>query len=163
MADLAQENVETVQQTQKKYHDRSARDRSFEPGDQVLLLLPTSPRKLDAAWQGPFRVLRKLGPVDYEIELEGRRKKRRVVHVNMLKKRFLPLTLASRGMSIIKRRTRILKSLQKLSPLLRKILVVKRASAPRSATNSQQTRSRNNRLFSGSSTTYSATTLAEPA
>ena len=94
MADLAQENVETAQQTQKKYYDRSARDRSFEPGDQVLLLLPTSPRKLEAAWQGPFRVLRKLGPVDYEIELEGRRKKRRVVHVNMLKKWFPPLTLA---------------------------------------------------------------------
>ena len=75
MADLAQENVETVQQTQKKYKVRSARDCSFEPGDQVLLLLPTSPRKLEAAWQGPFRVLRKLGPVDYEIELEGRSKK----------------------------------------------------------------------------------------
>ena len=86
--------METAQQTQKKYYDRSARGRSFEPGDQVLLLLPTSPWKLEAAWQGPFRVLRKLGPVDYEIELEGRRKKRRVVHVNMLKKWFPPLTSA---------------------------------------------------------------------
>ena len=83
-----------AQQTQKKYYDRYARDRSFEPRDQVLLLLPTSPQKLEAAWQGPFRVLPKVGPVDYEIELEGRRKKRRVVHVNMLKKWFPPLTLA---------------------------------------------------------------------
>ena len=93
MADLAQENVEMAQQTQKKSYDRSARDRLFEPGDQDLLLLPTRPRKLEAVWQGPFRVLRKLGPVDYELELEGRRKKRRKVHVNILKKWFPPLTL----------------------------------------------------------------------
>ena len=77
----------------KKYYDRSARDRSLKPGDQVLLLLPTSPRKLEAACQGPFGVLRKLGPVDYEIELEARRKKQRVVHVNVLKKWFPLLTL----------------------------------------------------------------------
>ena len=95
---LVERFKDTLMRMQRRfvqYHDRLGRNRSLEPGDQVLLLLLTSPRKLKAAWQGPFRFLRKLGPVDYEIELEGRRKKRRVVHLNMLNKWFPPLTLAA--------------------------------------------------------------------
>ena len=54
-------------------------------GDQVLLLLPTSPKKLQAAWHGPYTVISKKGPVDYEIEIPERRKKRQVFHINMLR------------------------------------------------------------------------------
>ena len=57
MSELVGQNMEQAQAKQKKYFDRKARDRSFEPGELVLLLLPTSSRKMEAAWQGPFRVI----------------------------------------------------------------------------------------------------------
>ena len=66
--------------------NRKAREREFKPGDMVLLLLPTSTSKLLAQWQGPYRVLKKVGSIDYQIEMPHRRKKRQIFHVNLLKK-----------------------------------------------------------------------------
>ena len=119
---------------------------------------PLAPDQATEARSGvarPFPCPAKIRTSRLELELEGRRKKRKVVHVNILKKWFLPLTLA--GYVDHQAPDEILKSLQKLLPLPRKIPGARRALATRSATNSQQTRSRNYRLFPGSSTTNSAT------
>ena len=62
----------------------------MEPGEQVLILLPTESNKLLAQWQGPYRVVRKIGKVDYLINLHDRRKKRRIYHINMLRKWHAP-------------------------------------------------------------------------
>lgn len=43
---MARENLLQSQMQQKKWYDRSARHRSFEPGEEVLLLFPTSKYKL---------------------------------------------------------------------------------------------------------------------
>ena len=85
MTACVQENLGQAQEfeREKSYYDKSARNRSFSPGDRVLLLLPTSARKLLASWQGPFTVIKKVGPVDYEIEMPRSRK--RIFHVNMLR------------------------------------------------------------------------------
>ncbi len=56
----ARENLQQAQIKHKVWYDRKARARMFQPGDQVLLLLPTSENKLLAKWQGPFKVRRKL-------------------------------------------------------------------------------------------------------
>ncbi len=37
----------------------------LEPGEQVLVLLPTESNKLLDQWQGPYRVVKKIGKVDY--------------------------------------------------------------------------------------------------
>jgi len=50
-----------------KMIDKTARTRSFEEGDEVLLHLPTSENKLLAKWQCPYQVQRKVGPVTYEV------------------------------------------------------------------------------------------------
>ena len=42
MEDLVQANMEKVQSYQKQWYDKSARERHFVPGDQVLILLPTT-------------------------------------------------------------------------------------------------------------------------
>lgn len=39
-----------------------------------------------AKWQGPFKVRRKVGPVDYQIEMPSRQQPLQVFHVNLLKK-----------------------------------------------------------------------------
>lgn len=50
------------------------------------MLLPTSSNKLLAQWQGPYCVLHKTGKVNYEIDMEDKKKRRKIFHVNMLKK-----------------------------------------------------------------------------
>lgn len=51
----------------------------------MLVLLPTSTSKLLAQWQGPYRVIRGTGKVNYLVDMHDRRKQHRVFHVNMLK------------------------------------------------------------------------------
>uniref|UniRef100_A0A8C2FGW1 Integrase catalytic domain-containing protein n=1 Tax=Cyprinus carpio TaxID=7962 RepID=A0A8C2FGW1_CYPCA len=83
---LARENLLQSQKRQKEWYDRTARSRTFEPGEKVLLLLPTSEHKLLAKWQGPYQIKRKVGPVTYELEIPSRTQPLQIFHVNMLKK-----------------------------------------------------------------------------
>lgn len=59
MSELAQENLATAQAKQKSWYDQNARMCEFQPGDQVLVLLPTSTQKLD-----PYQVVQRKGQVD---------------------------------------------------------------------------------------------------
>ncbi len=83
---LARENLVRSQVQQKHWYDKTARSRSFEPGEEVLLLLPTSENKLLAKWQGPYQIKSKVGPVTYQIEIPSRNLPLQTFHVNMLKK-----------------------------------------------------------------------------
>ena len=85
MMELVQENIHQAQRQQKMWYDRSARERTFNPGEQVLVLLPTTTSKLTAQWQGPYQVLQQVGPVDYSIATPDRRKKKTLFHINMLR------------------------------------------------------------------------------
>ena len=86
MSELVGQNMKEAQQNQKKWYDRNARVRDFEPGEQVLVLLPTLANKLQAQCQGPYQVLRRVGAVDYMIDMHDSRKRKRILHVNMLRK-----------------------------------------------------------------------------
>ncbi|XP_075777530.1 uncharacterized protein LOC142827202 [Pelodiscus sinensis] len=86
VGELARENLLQAQNKQAQYYNRGAKPRTFQPGDRVLLLLPAPDSKLLAKWQGPFEVLRQVGPVNYEIKLSGKRKDKQIYHVNLLKK-----------------------------------------------------------------------------
>ena len=85
MTELAQENLGKAQRRQKQWYDRKARNRELKEGQQVLVLLPTSQKKLQAAWQGPYNVTRKVGTVDYEVYMHDKKKRKRIFHINMLK------------------------------------------------------------------------------
>jgi len=39
-----------------------------------------------AQWQGPYPVLQQVGSVTYEIDVIDRRKRKQILHVNMLRK-----------------------------------------------------------------------------
>ena len=86
MTQLVAKHAALSQQRQKQYHDKSAKTRSFRIGDQVLVLLPTAANRLKLRWTGPYKVTRKVGAVDYEIEMPGRRQERKIYHVNLMKK-----------------------------------------------------------------------------
>ena len=54
------------------------------------MLLPTSASKLLAQWQGPYPIVRRIGAVNYEVDMVGRRKRHHIFHVNMLRKWYVP-------------------------------------------------------------------------
>ena len=85
LGDIVHENLNNAQETQKQWYDRNTRHREFNPGDQVIILLPTSNNKLLAEWRGPYPVVRKVGDVNYEVKLTDGRRRNRIFHVNMLR------------------------------------------------------------------------------
>ena len=85
MTELVQKNLSKAQTRQKNSYDRGTHERQFATGDQVLVLLPTTTSKLTARWQGPYEVVKPVGKVNYLVDLYDRRRRKRVLHVNMLK------------------------------------------------------------------------------
>ncbi|XP_072246328.1 uncharacterized protein nfic isoform X1 [Leuresthes tenuis] len=85
MSELAQACLADAQESQKTWYDCTARERSFNPGQKVLVMLPTNDSKLLAKWQGPFEVQRKLGPTTYQVATPGLQRSSKVLHVNLLK------------------------------------------------------------------------------
>ncbi|XP_043083900.1 uncharacterized protein LOC122330719 [Puntigrus tetrazona] len=88
MSALAQSHLAEAQTRQKMWYDKSSRERQFEPGQKVLVMLPSQESKLLAKWQGPYEVRRKLGPTTYEVALTDQGHSTRVLHVNLLKRWF---------------------------------------------------------------------------
>lgn len=82
-SEIVQRQIHQVQEKQKQWYDLHAREQNLEPGAKVLLLLPDSHYKFTRRWRGPYQVKRKLGRVNYEIQLEQTTK---VFHVNLLKR-----------------------------------------------------------------------------
>ena len=85
LRDIVQDNLKHAQKTQKQWYDRTARHRQFNPGDQVLILLPTNNNKLLAEWCGPYPVMKKASDVNYEVRLTDGWRRNRIFHVNILR------------------------------------------------------------------------------
>lgn len=84
MSDIAMQSLEVEQKKQKQYYDRKTRERHFSPGDKVLILLPSSTNKLHALWKGPYRVIKRLSDVDYQVQVGGN-KGLQTYHLNMMR------------------------------------------------------------------------------
>lgn len=82
-SEAVQRQLQQVQLKQKQWYDLHAREQNLQAGEKVLLLLPDSQHKFTRRWRGPYQVKRKLGRVNYEIQLEQTVK---VFHVNLLKR-----------------------------------------------------------------------------
>ncbi|XP_078239566.1 uncharacterized protein LOC144585994 [Pogona vitticeps] len=82
--ELAAENLQAQKVRQKTWYDHKARERHFDPGEEVLWLRPCRENKLQLKWAGPYRVISKMSDLNYLIEQEENQA-RRVVHVNALK------------------------------------------------------------------------------
>jgi len=79
--ELAQTELQKSQIRQKKYYDRRTKVRTFEKGNEVLVLLPTDSNKLLIQWKGPFEISERVRGDDYRIQLVGRTK---MFHANRL-------------------------------------------------------------------------------
>ncbi|KAL0184751.1 hypothetical protein M9458_020447, partial [Cirrhinus mrigala] len=83
---LVKEHLTKAQQAQQRHYDRAVQPREFQPGDRVMVLVPTSACKFLATWQGPYTVKERVGPVNYRVQQPGRRRTEQLYHVNLLKK-----------------------------------------------------------------------------
>ena len=92
---ILKENIQAAQNQQKIYADRHRVERSFEVGDFVYLrfqpyrqssLKKKGAKKLKPRFYGPYKIIRKVGEVAYELELPAESKIHNVFHVSNLKK-----------------------------------------------------------------------------
>ncbi|KAL1259983.1 hypothetical protein QQF64_007810 [Cirrhinus molitorella] len=81
---LVKEHLTKVQQSQQRLYDRAAQPREFQPGDRVMVLVPTSACKFLATWKGPY--IERVGPVTYRFRQSGRRREEQLYHINLLKR-----------------------------------------------------------------------------
>ena len=80
---LAQQQLKLSQAKQKCYSDKATKVWHFQPGDKVLVLLPTDTNKLLMQWKEPYDITRVVGPNDYKVLMKGKEK---TLHANLLKK-----------------------------------------------------------------------------
>ena len=82
---IAKNNFGKAQETMKENFDQKAEIRDFKVGDKVLLFLPTNKAPFQAKYEGPYEILSKENDVNYVIWTPGKRKEKRLVHVNLIK------------------------------------------------------------------------------
>lgn len=69
---LAQDELKKNKSRYKFHADRKRKNKTFEPGMQVLVLLPTDNNKLLMQFKGPYIVKAKLNRFDIRVEVNGR-------------------------------------------------------------------------------------------
>ena len=86
MSELVKEHMSETQQKQKVWYDQTVRMRELRPNDQALVLLLTTHNKLLAKWQGLYTVIHRTRKVTYEVDMPKSRSRRKMFHINLLKK-----------------------------------------------------------------------------
>ena len=91
MANVVSKREKLAKAKMKQVFDRSARDKTFEVGDLVLVRKPGLRGKFGDSWDGPYEVLERISALNYKIKNPGVTKRSKVLHVNLLKKWSTPV------------------------------------------------------------------------
>ncbi|KAI2644823.1 Transposon Ty3-I Gag-Pol polyprotein [Labeo rohita] len=83
---LVREHMVKVQQSQQRLYNRAAQPQEFQPGDKVMVLVPTATCKFLMTWHGPYTVIEWVGPVNYRLRQPGKRQEEQLYHVKLLKR-----------------------------------------------------------------------------
>lgn len=78
--------MKQAQEAQTHIYNRWGQLREFQPGEKVMVLVPTHECKFLAKWHGPSEALKQVGPVNNKVRQPGRRRVLQTYHVNLLKK-----------------------------------------------------------------------------
>ena len=81
--DFVETSLTAAAESQERYYNSGAKERSFQSGDLVWLSEPTA-KKLDPHWKGGWRVTEMKSPVTVEITND---QQTRLVHINRLRRR----------------------------------------------------------------------------
>ena len=63
----------------KTVYDRKAKEKTFEPGELVLVKKPSLTGKMLSKWEGPYQIMKKMSSLTYAVGIPGR-KKHAVLH-----------------------------------------------------------------------------------
>lgn len=94
LVEVVKQRIRRAQASQKTYYDKRARAVTFQPGELVMLFCPKRLSnkciKLCRLFKGPYRVIRRVGSVNYVVRRLGIRRTgpQDLVNVNRLKKFF---------------------------------------------------------------------------
>ncbi|XP_040262240.1 testis-expressed protein 11 [Bufo bufo] len=88
LTESVRESLRAAQECQRKWYDRGARDRVLDIGQKALALRPGKKDKLQAAWQGPFKVVERISDTTYIVSKCSDERLTKAFHVNMLKPYF---------------------------------------------------------------------------
>ena len=80
---VAKKSLEEAQGVYKNYYDRKGRNRRFDVGQKVLVLLPTEHNNLTLQWKDPYEIIEVINKMDYKINVGGKTK---IYHANLLKR-----------------------------------------------------------------------------
>ena len=84
---IARENLDKAQLAMKENYDQTkVKARKFQKGDLVLAYFPIVGSPLQSKFHGPYKVLRNVNNNTYVIEIQDRKKKTQLIHINLLKK-----------------------------------------------------------------------------
>lgn len=70
----------------KSRYDKGIENHIFKQSDKVLVFLPVPSHPLQAKYFGPYDIEKKISDLNYVICTPDQRKKKRICHINMLKK-----------------------------------------------------------------------------
>ena len=91
---LAKLNIERTQQTMKAHYDQQAKPTKYKVGQKVWIYTPKTKKglskKLLYKWHGPFRIVKQLSPVNFQLRTQANRLLSAPVHVNRMKLYFDP-------------------------------------------------------------------------
>ena len=82
--ELARSNLKTSQGKMKARYDNHVIDRKFKPGDKVLALFANTWQTSTGKIFGPYTIDKKTSDLNYIINTPGRRKNKKMCHVNSL-------------------------------------------------------------------------------
>ncbi|GMG20762.1 unnamed protein product [Ambrosiozyma monospora] len=90
---IAQDALESAFRRNKRYYNVSRINQTLKPGDEVFIDTKVSPkganlevvRSLRGKYSGPYKVLKQLSPVNYELELPPSAKVDPIFHISQLK------------------------------------------------------------------------------
>ena len=86
MSEIVSDREKKAKSDMKRFYDRSARVKSFEVGEMVLVRKPGLQCKLGDFWEGPYQIEGRVSPVTYRIQVPGKPQHSRILHCNLLRK-----------------------------------------------------------------------------
>lgn len=87
--EVTQDHLLQAYLKQKESYNQGAQQREFQVGQKFLVLLLSIllsiASKFLTNWQGPFEIIRQVGPVNYEMFQPEYKKEKQIFHINLLK------------------------------------------------------------------------------
>ena len=82
-------------------YDLTTKEREFNPGDKVLVLLPIFGNPLQARHHGLYVIEKRISDLNYIIHTPDRRKQQQLCHINMLKPYFDKDSVSSHSVNTV--------------------------------------------------------------